>query len=235
MIEDQIEELLAGGADPFVIVDRMLPPWQLHKTVTVGSAACTPYDEDAGTRNGRRDDGAIFTMPYQRYVRAVDPAGFLCPLTTHTSRTPQDDTTGFEDKIKAVKRRKGWLIAERDEQANGLMGRDYGEYVLREMLRRQRENARKHVEGLKEFESQETKAIERAMKDQRAMAGEQMGQVSALFADALAQVVARLQPAAAAPDPQVDMLKDQVAALSAQVQALTQALTAPSPDGGKRR
>ena len=90
-----------------------------------------------------------FTMPFQQYVRAMDPAGNICTLHIKGSRLPQDDqNTGFGAAQVAKKQLSGWLICERVSEArdhhgvvfntNGKNEEEYGEYLRSEWIRRRK-------------------------------------------------------------------------------------------------
>lgn len=143
--------------DYFSELDAMYPPWARPPTVKHDSApgaALTMDSEPAGTREFRLANGAIFVMPHQQYVRGVDPAGNIGHITVKTSRVPEDDETGFWDKILANKRRAGWLIAERDQELNGMVGQEYGAYVVAEMHRRRAAKAEQEKLDAEAYESQ---------------------------------------------------------------------------------
>lgn len=125
-----------SSKDYFAEIDRTVPAWIMGATVDLtGKAMISDIEKGANslrTMNVRLPNGSVteFTMPWQRYLRAIDPAGNLSCLTVTTCQKPDDDETGFEDKIKAIKKRAGWFIAERGEEYNGLLDQEYGAFVL---------------------------------------------------------------------------------------------------------
>lgn len=85
-----------------------------------------------------------FAMPFQQYLRAMDAAGNIQPLTIKTCQIASEDTTGFDQSIIARKVQAGWIICERNQpNALGLVGEQYGEHIRKEWLRRRREHLKR--------------------------------------------------------------------------------------------
>lgn len=156
------------AVDWFAEIDRRLPPWHAQRTTQYGTntgltpepntkaaEGWAPEDVATGTRTimvgyvenlldvvdkGVDPSEVIYeiTMPYQPYVRAINPAGQLVPLLVSQTREESGIyETGHGDRIKAAKRRLGWLIAERNEEHGGRTGQDYGRLIFEEMAKRQ--------------------------------------------------------------------------------------------------
>lgn len=151
-------------------IESQCPAWQppndLIEVEWKKGAALTREDGNSKTRSlvinvpGR---GLVeWVMPYQAYVPAIDPAGNICPLTTVTCRNPEDDGTGFADKIRSIKKRSGWFIATREEEFAGLQDQEYAAFLC--ALSDQRKAA--HAQREKEYAATQMSGAERAVREQ---------------------------------------------------------------------
>lgn len=207
-------------------VDAMVPPWREPVTIgetskegamiypenaasqrTMHTLMYAPYEvPESGIRAGDALTGlnsgpwtTEFTMPFVAYIRAMDPAGYIAPLQIKTCQNPLDDTTGYDQRIVAQKRRQGWLICERADTARALgvtfdtegkSDREYGEYLRTEWLRRRRARAR-HDE--QEQEKMQTSA-ERSLVEQQKKQTEILSQQGAATREMVAEMVSTLIP-----------------------------------------
>lgn len=137
----------------FAKIDQLMPKW--HRAPSLRPDAHVLSDDQyQGARNITTSSGASFTMPFQKYVRAIDPVGNMTALTIATSRVPEDDNTGYADRAVSIKRRKGWLIAEEAEYWQGPhYGQEHAYHCLVEMERRKALHAGNESEAAKAFQS----------------------------------------------------------------------------------
>lgn len=143
--------------DFFAEIDRRLPPWTQQETIEwEGHSGLTPDNQGCGVRTvivsfemtpeldgteERKQVRGEVVIPYQPYLRAIDPVGNLVPLIVSTNREFDGDAQAYRDRIVAAKMRKGWLIAEpvpnyipaacavHDERGN-LVTNEYGRYLF---------------------------------------------------------------------------------------------------------
>lgn len=183
------------GTDLGRELDRRCPPWQQHETSEFqGHQGITPHGQDCGKRTfilrfkgladidlDIRRDGRVqreFDMPFQPYVRAVDPSGNLVTLLVSTTRdTGSAEETGFRDVVLQRKRRSGWLIAEADEELNGRSGVEHLRFCFDEMVYRRRKHAAKMAREAAIF----TPQLEKTLEAQ----GEMMAEQSARMTDVM--------------------------------------------------
>ena len=188
-------------------VDAMVPPWQSSVHVTAygdndQGAVLYPTSEPSqreiatlayenATGDPRR---AEVTMPFQAYVRAMDRAGNIHPLTVKTCQIAAEDQTGFQQSIIARKVAAGWLICERDHlMANGLKGEPYGEHLRAEWLRRRREHAARMLAQEDIYASR----VKRDAEEERKLQGEALQQHAQLSRDLVRDMVSDMVPAIA--------------------------------------
>jgi hypothetical protein len=181
-------------------VAAICPPFQ-HTPVTTGSgkggAAGSAMYEDGSPpqrvmmalaydlHTGEPMD-VEFTMPFQAYVPAMDPAGRIETLFIRTSQVAADDPSGSYAITQAARKiADGWLILVRDPKAYGLSvtndrgwtGEDFAEYARAEFLRRREANAQKMARSEQDFKSQALKSLEEQSVRQTEMIAE-MGEAS---------------------------------------------------------
>ena len=153
------------GVDYFAKLQAQCPAWEPPKTVDFNGAACTMDFEDPTTRqvlvdvNGKQTE---WVMPFQQYVAAVDPRGNIIPLTVATCRNPEDDGTGFGDKIIAKKKRAGWFMINQEESFQGLDGQEYAAFLCQLSADRKKAQADREAAFHEEFMS----GAEKAVRDQ---------------------------------------------------------------------
>lgn len=153
------------GVDYWAKLQSQCPAWEPQKTVDFNGAACTMDFEDPTTRqvlidvNGKQHE---WVMPFQQYVPAVDPCGNICPLTVATCRNPEDDGTGFGDKIIAKKKRAGWFMINPEESFQGLDGQEYAAFLCQLSADRKKAQAERDRLHTEEFMS----GAEKAVRDQ---------------------------------------------------------------------
>jgi hypothetical protein len=114
-----------------------------------------------------------FSMPFVMYIRAMDASGKLDTLQIKSCQNPNDDNTGYDQRIIARKRRDGWLICERSSTAQALgitfdtegkSDQVYGEYLRGEWLRRRRARA---LHDEREREKMQTEAEKQMLAQQK--------------------------------------------------------------------
>lgn len=185
------------------LVNLICPPWvRAITTQSDSGAACTMYGQATGERAIDLPEAIVrigkeefylprrpFVMPFQNYVRALDPAGNLLPLTVCTNRVDLDDGTGYKDRIISQKRRQGWWIAEPNMDHAGREADVYGRALFAEMAKRRDD----HVSRMTVVDKENESRLERAFKEQQA------AQTSVLdsIVTKLSEALGRLQPQAA--------------------------------------
>lgn len=214
--------------DFFDEVDAMVPAWRLPATLADTSTSRTDapmiYPENASSQRvmhslvyapyASPDDGidagqpltlgnsgpwtTEFSMPFALYVRAMDPAGSITTLAIKSCQNPNEDQTGYDQRIVTSKRKQGWLICERSPmlQALGLLidfgmpDAEYGEYLRAEWLRRRRARA---AFDAREKAKMQTDA-ERAIVDQQKKQTEILSQQGDMTRAMVAEMVTTLIP-----------------------------------------
>lgn len=226
--------------DFFDEIDAMVPPWRPPATLgdvttsrsdgpmiypenaasqrTMNSLVYAPYavpEQDIGAGDplypGKSGHWTTeFSMPFVLYIRAMDPAGKIDTLQIKTCQNPNDDTTGYDQRIIAQKRRQGWLMCERSTTAQaygitfdteGKSDAQYGEYLRSEWLRRrraralfdEREREKMHSDADKQIIAQskkQTEILEAQGEMTRAMVAEM---VSTLIPEITKAVLAGVQ------------------------------------------
>ncbi len=99
-------------------------------------SALTHWDEPNGPRAILDELGRECVLPYQRYMRAIDPAGNLVPLVVSTNRVTHTDGTNYETVVRQKQRRKigGWLFI--DEPPYGRELAEWQEWCAAEAAQR---------------------------------------------------------------------------------------------------
>lgn len=103
-------------------LDAIQPPWRgvwAPNPESKGASfsnTTTPIEMKVGKKQTR-------TIPQFRYVRAVDPAGNIVPLSVSTCRpSPEfpdgNDRIGTRARVIESKHRRGWIIIDLDDQAS---------------------------------------------------------------------------------------------------------------------
>lgn len=162
---------------------------------------------DEPERNVKAGDPCAgeFSMPFQEYVRAMDPAGNVVPLIIKGSRIPSDDNTGYGAQIVAKKRLMGWLICERVDDArkhdivfdtNGKDEADYGEYLREEFIKRRKHrmahDTRKQAELRTDAERHQIEMMEKqnaALEKHVSMSRDMVAETVAALVPAITQAV----------------------------------------------
>ncbi len=95
---------------------------------SIADASAKPVDVVTDTR--------IRRSPSMKYIRAVDPQGNIVPLVVSTvNASPDfpggDDGLGTDQRVRAEKQRRGWLILEKGQYGyNGTTGLAYLQWAL---------------------------------------------------------------------------------------------------------
>ncbi|HAM54421.1 MAG TPA: hypothetical protein DCQ64_03045 [Candidatus Rokubacteria bacterium] len=182
-------------ANHWKLVDLICPSWARAMTVQSESGAhCTMYGQATGERSVDLPEVVVrigkeefylprrqFVMPFQNYLRALDPAGNLGPLTISTNRVDADDGCGTRDRTIAIKRRAGWWIAEPLMDHNGRDADTYGRALFLEMAKRRADHGAKMALADKENESR----LERAFKEQQGAQTETLRTIVTMLAERL--------------------------------------------------
>ncbi len=163
--------------DVYALIDDTVPPWRPdHNTeITKDGAHITPYGVDCGPRTMTRGEGSRysrfeFVMPFQRYIRAIDPAGNIMPLTVCSCRNEQDQLgeggdPQFAERMIGIKRSQGWLIAEREyAHKEGKTAEEYGAFLAGEIKNRRGKWELFQADERKAYESKQDRAIEDRMR-----------------------------------------------------------------------
>lgn len=127
--------------------DQMLPLWRPDPYALAEYSAdgksITPFDKPNGPISVvvEDEDGGLAecVLPHARYLRAVDPAGNVVPVVASTNRVDVHDGTGYEDKVKRVKRAQGWLFL--DDPPYGLDGQAWADHVDQAIEQRRAKHA----------------------------------------------------------------------------------------------
>lgn len=177
----------------FEFVDKVCPPWTPPRTLPDElGRLLTDEKEDAGTRavaackpvkgtkpeiemvevvelDGKKlvERKVEFNPPFQRYLRGLDPAGNIMPITVTTCRGVGDDSTGFDSLAVSRKLAHGWLIAEPEYSYKGYAGKEYADYLAKQYTeRRERHNAKQAAEELSYRSDQEKLLAEQIKSNQ---------------------------------------------------------------------
>ena len=182
--EISIKYRVDPSKDYFVEVDRMQPAWVPENTQVIqGSGAALsdrtgPREVVIGTVGRKKQ---IRTIPYVKYVRAIDPAGNLCCFSVSTCRqTPErpdgDDGLGTYMRIISEKSKIGWLVLERDPATwnpySGKQGQDYIAWALAVSELRKRLHAMYQKSEAQAFMSRSQVAAEEQLQATKSMAKE---------------------------------------------------------------
>lgn len=212
-------------SDVYAVIDNTVPPWRPDRNAetTKDGAMITPFGVDCGPRTLVRElDGrqVEFVMPFQRYIRAIDPAGNIMPLTVCSCRNEADQLgeggdPQFAERMIGIKISQGWLIAEREGAARRNMSvEDYGTLLSTEIeSRRKKYNEQQAIER-ETYESKQDRAIEARMK----LMGEQQTAHNDDIATKLAAAVATAMQGSG--DGRVGQLEALVASQAAQLAEL---------------
>lgn len=145
-----------------------------------------------------------FSMPFVMYVRAMDPAGKIDTLQIKTCQNPSDDTTGYDQKIIATKRRQGWLICERigTAQALGITfdtegknDEQYAEFLRSEWLRRRRARAAYDEAERAKMQSDADKQMVAQQKKQTEILEQQGDMTRAMVAEMVSTLIPEITKA----------------------------------------
>ncbi len=181
-------------ADAYAFIDVLVPPWMEQPTILSDYGAyCTPETMNAREREVGMREGIYvvygqeyylpqrpFVMPFQRYIRAMDAAGNVCPLSISTFRhgTEPDQIEGqlkYQSYVETVKPRRGWLICEhggwqkmpgdtlpmnvRDDES-------YGRYLMEQFVKRTLANRHKMAVKDEEHRNEQEKLARESLKTQ---------------------------------------------------------------------
>jgi hypothetical protein len=187
-------------------IDSMVPPWEpsVHVTSHDGDQGAVLYPTsepsqrvalalfyDNATGEPRQGE---FTMPFQKYLRAMDHAGNIVPLTIKTCQIAAEDQTGFEQSIVARKVQAGWIVCERNwPNAYGLQGETYAEFLRKEWLKRRRDHARRESAQERNFMS----AAQKSAEEDRKLQGEALERHAEMSREMVADMVPAIAHAVA--------------------------------------
>lgn len=204
MLTDE-EKALTFEFDPthdyFADVDKIVPPYRLPGYQTHSLQGGAAFENSSGVREVAVGPQKTQRMPFIRYVRAVDPAGGIMPLSISTCRPSPEYPEGLDgfhmDRVLADKRRKGWLILERDEISPyaGKVGQPYCAWALAVAKKREAAHAKKMDEDAQTWMS----AAQRKSIEMQAEQNKAQNEMTASLVDKVIAAVIAAQKASAEP------------------------------------
>lgn len=135
-----------------------------------------------------------FSMPWQKYIRMLDPKGHVQAVDVATCQNAFEDASGHGPAKVQRKITAGWLSCERNApNMMGLQGDAYGEYLRGEYLKRQAAEDRAYEQREAALISQAERAAALAQEKQTEaiVSAVERGQHAGQSPD-LAAVLARL-------------------------------------------
>jgi hypothetical protein len=191
--------------DYFKKFDAIVPRWEVWRYETEkgdGLAGAAIFDSRTDEMSVRRKGPPTVKMGRRRtmtvsirmYVRAIDPAGNVCPL--HISTVPPspqfpdgNDGLGTHQRVVAQKSRSGWIVVEPVEAFwspySGKRGNEYAAWAWAVMLHRQAKHAAHEITERPKHETDMKKQIQAQIDAMRTM-GTEIGQaVAKSVADAM--------------------------------------------------
>lgn len=189
-------------------IDSMVPPWEPSGYMALSDknagqgAVLYPISEPAQRTQVSLAYDIVtgeplrveFTMPFQKYLRAMDRAGNITPFTIKTCQIADEDTTGFDQSIVSRKVQAGWLICERNQpNVLGLQGEAYAEYLRKEWLRRRRA----HAAAMEKQEQVVVSVAERRMIEEHKRQEEALARQAEMQAEMTQRLVGDMAPAIA--------------------------------------
>lgn len=184
--------------DYFKKFDAIVPPWQVWKYDTEkghGLAGTAIFDSRTDEESVRRKGPPTvkvgrrrtMTVAIRMYVRAIDPAGNLCPLQISTvPPSPQfpdgSDGLGTHQRVVAQKSARGWIVVENREAFwspySGKRGNEYAAWAWAVMLHRQAKHAAHEATERPKHETDMKKQMQAQIDAMRTM-GTEIGQAVA--------------------------------------------------------
>ena len=117
-------------------------------------------------------------VPYQRYIRAIDPCGNICPLSVVSNRVDMHDEV-HEGQIRARKLRSGWLFI--DEPMHGQTLAQWWAHCSDEVRKRRAAKKLKEAEDATSFKNREEQLAQAAGQAASAASADVVREVFAKF------------------------------------------------------
>lgn len=168
------------SVDYFAKFDEFVPKWQAIGYEKV-NGSLGAFSESVGPAEVKVAPRTTRVMPYMRYVRAIDPAGNVCPLSVSSVRPSPafpdgHDKCGTLNRVIAEKNAAGWLIVENSQLMwspySGKAGQQYAAWALAVMKYRLVKHAEHEASEAKAFQSRAEKAANAQLAGMKEMGKE---------------------------------------------------------------
>lgn len=199
--------------DAYAFFDAICPPWsEQATTITEAGAYVTPDTLSARERTALLPASVFvvdglefylpqrrFVMPYQRYIRAMNAAGFVQPLSVSTFRhgiekDQLEEQVKYQAYVELAKPHRGWLFCERGawqkvathipREAHG--EDPYGRFLLSQYVKRTLDQRHKMTLEDERHRSQQEKLARESLETQHS-AQETLAQQNAALQEMLRQ------------------------------------------------
>lgn len=160
------------------VVDEQIPGWipAEYSTSDLIPGVAFAFEQPKTPRQIERK-GKTFTVPHQKYIRGIDPNGFIHPVTISTARPGPptedepfrptgDDGLGTAPRVMSEKQMlNGWLWVEPGSEFRGLTGPDYFAWAFAVRDARKKAYEAKQAEAARDFQTQHQALMAEQMKN----------------------------------------------------------------------